>query len=272
METWRRRRFGLLVIALLFAAPLTACGGSSATDTPKAPAPTIAAPAAEPTTTAASAVAAGTRPAGSVATGASVVATTVPTAVASSVPAPAATRPAATGSTAANPASAIAGTRPAGSTAAAGSATAGAALTLFTDPKGRFSFSRPAVWTVGQPASADSVAQFSSTNPLGVVDISTESVAGGITPDTYRDAAFAEITKGIPDARQIGTTRLQLDTEPAIQIDYTGTVGGKTIYFSQIFALHTGTAYVLTLGTQPADSDAMKQQALTVLRTWKFLQ
>jgi len=145
-------------------------------------------------------------------------------------------------------------------------------LTLFTDPKGRFSFSRPAAWTVGQPTSADSVAQFSSTNPLGVVDISTEAVAGGTMPDRYLDAAFAEITKGIPDARQVGTTRLQLDTEPAIQIDYTGTVGGATIYFSQIFALHMGTAYVLTLGTQPADSDAMKQQALPIVQTWKFLQ
>ena len=125
---------------------------------------------------------------------------------------------------------------------------------------------------VGQSTSTDSVVQFSATNPLGVIDISTESVAGGITPDTYRDAALAEITKSIPDAQQVGTTQLQLDSEPAIQIDYTGIVSGNTIYFSQIFALHKGTAYVLTLGTQPADRDKMKQQALPVIQTWKFLQ
>jgi hypothetical protein len=92
------------------------------------------------------------------------------------------------------------------------------------------------------------------------------------TPDTYRAAALAEINKSIPDAHQVGTLNLQLGGEPAIQIDYTGTVSGSTIYFSQIFALHTGTAYVLTLGTQPADIEKMKQQAIVVVQTWKFLQ
>ncbi len=282
------QRSGLIVIVialLLFTALLTACGGSMATDTPNAATPTTAAPTIAPTTAAVGA----TRPAGSAATGSSVVATTVPTVV-GSASAVTGTRPAssaASGSTtapttAANSASAVVGTRPtgsvvtgsvaAGSTTAAGSATSGAVLTLFTDPKGRFSFSRPAAWMVGQSTSTNSVVQFSATNPLGVIDISTESVTGRITPDTYRDAALAEITKSIPDAQQVGTARLQLDSEPAIEIDYTGTVSGNTIYFSQIFALHKGMAYVLTLGTQPTDSDKMKQQALPVIQTWKFLQ
>lgn len=283
------RRYSLpLMMLLVLTALLTACGGGKATDTPK-PAATTAAATTAPTAAAGSAAASSatsaTRPAGS-----SVAATTAPTTAAGSASAVSGTRPAssaATGSTtaptiAAGSGSAIAGTRPAGSattgsvtagsTTAAGSSAAGAGLTVFTDPKGRFSFSRPAAWTVGQSTTPDSIVQFNSTNPLGVVDVSTESVPGSIAPDKYLDAALAEIKKQIPDAQQIGTLNLQLDTEPAIQLDYTGTVSGNKIYFSQIFAIHKGTAYVLTLGTQPADIEKMKQSAVVVVQTWKFLQ
>ncbi len=283
------RRYCLSLLVLLVAvALLTACGGSSATDTPK---PAAAIPTTAPTAAAASVAAssatAATRPAGSAAAS-SVAATTAPTTAASA--AASGTRPAssaATGTTtapttAASAASAIAGTRPVGSittgsvtpggTTAAGSSAAGTGLTLFTDPSGRFSFSRPAAWTVGQSTSSGSIVQFNSANPIGVVDISTESVPASTTPSTYLDAALAEIKKSIPDAQQVGTLNLQLDSEPAVQIDYTGTVSGNTIYFSQIFALHKGTAYILTLGTQPADIDKMKQQAIVVIQTWKFLQ
>ena len=242
------RRYALPVMALLsFTALLTACGGgSTATDTPTAAAPTVAV----------SSVAA-TRPASPGAAGSLSLPTTV------------------------RPASAVIGTRAIGSTTtglvtagttAAGSAATGTALTLFTDPKGLFSFSRPSAWTVGQSTAANSIVQFNTTNPLGVVDVSTEPTAAGITPDTYRDAALAEIKKGIPDAQQDGMTNLKLDTEPAIQIDYTGTVSGSTIAFSQIFALHKDTAYILTLGTAPENSDRLKQQAVVVIQTWKFLQ
>jgi hypothetical protein len=245
------RRYALPVTVLLsFTALLTACGGgSTATDTPTAIA-TVA-----PTVTAGAAPA--TRPAPSAVTGSLSVPTTI------------------------SPASAITGTRAIGSaptgsvragTTAAGSATTGAALVLFTDPRGLFSFSRPAAWTVGQSTAANSVVQFNTTNPLGVVDVSTEPIASGVTPATYRDAALAEIKKGIPDAQQVGMTTLNLDTEPAIQIDYTGTVSGSTIAFSQIFALHKGVAYILTLGTAPENSDALKQQAIVIIQTWKFLQ
>lgn len=284
------RRYHVPILLLLaMAAILVACGGSSnATSTaPAAPTNASVAPTTAPTTAASSAAASSpttaTRPASSAASS-SVAATTAPTAAAAS--AASGTRPAAsvvTSSTVAvGSASAIVGTRPAGSattgsvtaggTAAVGSSTAGAAVTLFTDPMGRFSFSRPATWTVGQSTSTDSAVQFSTTNPLGVVDISTESVTGTTTPESYRAAALAEIAKSIPDAQQVGTLTLQLGGEPAIQIDYTGTVSGNKIYFSQIFALHKGTAYVLTLGTQPADVDKMKQQATVVIQTWKFLQ
>ncbi len=279
-----RRRYALPVTALLVcAAFLVACGGSKVADTPVAVAPTAA-----PTTAAASVPSAATRPAGSAVTGSSAV-PTAPTVAVGSASAPAGTRAvpsAATGSTpapttAAGSAPAVTGTRPTGSittgsapagTIAVGSVAAGAGETLFTDPRGRFSFARPAAWTVGQSTAAGSVVQFDATNPPGVVDISTESVSSGITPGTYLGAALIEIKKGIPDAQQVGTTQMQLDSEPAIQIDYTGTVSGNKIAFSQIFALHKGTAYILTLGAQPADSDAFKQQASVVLRTWKFLQ
>lgn len=170
------------------------------------------------------------------------------------------------------PANAITtGSAPAGTTIA-GSAAAGTGVTVFTDPQRRFSFSRPAAWTVGQSTATNSVVQFDTTNPSGVVDISTESVSASITPETYLNGALAEIKKGIPEARQVGTTQVHLDSESAVQIDYTGTVSGSTIYFSQIFALHKGTAYILTLGTQPTDIDKMKQQAIIVIQTWKFLQ
>ena len=241
------RRYALPVIVLLsFTALLTACGGgSTATDTPNA----------VPTVTAVPVAA--THPASPGAAGS----LSLPTVV--------------------SPASAVPGTRAIGSattgsvtagTTAAGSIVAGIALTPFTDPRGFFSFSRPAAWTVGQSTAANSIVQFNTTNPLGVVDISTEPIASGITPDTYRDAALAQIKKGIPDARQVGMTTLKLDTEPAIQIDYTGTVNGSTIAFSQIFALHKSTAYILTLGTAPENSDTLKQQAIVVVQTWKFLQ
>jgi hypothetical protein len=275
------RRYRLPLLLLMLAALLTACGGSSnATHTPP-PAPSSAAAAAPTTapTAAASSATTATRPASSV-VGSNVSGTTAASSAASG------TRPAAspvTSSTVAiGSASAIVGTRPVGSaatgsvtaggTTAAGSSTAGAGMTLFTDPKGRFSFSRPAAWAVGQSTSADSVVQFNTTNPPGVVDISTESVPASATPETYRAAALAEIMKAIPDAQQVGTLSLQLDSEPAIQIDYTGTVSGNKIYFSQIFALHKGTAYILTIGTQPADIEKMKQQAVVVVQTWKFLQ
>lgn len=280
------RRYCLPLLMLITAvALLTACGGSAATDTPKPAAPTTAAaaptlaptsaPTSAPTTAAGSAVSsasAATRPAGSATTGSPAAATTAPTTAAAttaptspvgSASAGAATRPAGSATT---------GSVTAGSTTAAGSSAAGTGVTLFTDPKGRFSFSRPAAWTVGQSTSPDSIVQFNASNPLGVVDISTESVASGITPEKYLDAALTQIKQSIPDAQQIGTLSLKLDTEPATQIDYTGTVNGTKVYFSQIFALHKGTAYILTLGAQPVDIDKMKQSAVVVVQTWKFLQ
>lgn len=258
------RRFSPPLIALIaLAALLTACGGSKATDTPKPAVPTIAAaapttaPATAPTTAAgsASAVAATTAPT----TAPTPAPTTAPTAAATAV---AATRPAGSATTG----SVTAGTTAAGSTAA------GTGLTLFTDPKGRFSFSRPAAWTAEQSTTPGSVVQFNSTNPLGIVDITTGDAPSGVAPEEYHDRALVQIKKTIADAQEVGTLPLKLDTEPAIQIDYTGTVNGTKIYFSQIFAVHKGTAYVLTLGTQPADIDKMKQQAIVVVQTWKFLQ
>lgn len=254
----RSRQSALPIPALLITmALLTACGGGKATDTPVSATPTAASTTVVPTTaptTAAASAAAATRPASSVATNAT-------TAVGSVAPL-----------TGTRPANAITtGSAPAGTTAV-GSAGAGTSVTVFTDPHGRFSFSRPAAWTVGQSTAANSVIQFNTTNPSGVVDISTESVASGVTPEAYLSGALAEIKKGIPDAQQVGTTQVRLDTESAVQIDYTGTVSGTTIYFSQIFALHKGTAYILTLGTQPTDIDRVKQQAIVVIQTWKFLQ
>jgi hypothetical protein len=268
------------LLLLIVAALLTACGGSKATNTQPPAAPTTA-----PTVAASSAVssaAVATRPASSVVSS-SVAATKAPTAAAGS--AASGTRPASSVITSSTVAvgspSAIVGTRSAGSvttgsvtaggTVAASSSVAGAGLVVFTDPKGRFSFSRPAAWMVGQSTSADSIVQFNAMNPAGVIDISTESVPANATPDTYRAAALAEINKSIPDAQQVGTLSLQLGGEPAIQIDYTGTVSGNKIYFSQIFVLHAGTAYVLTIGTQPADIEAVKQQAVVLIQTWKFL-
>lgn len=238
------RRFALPIPALLIVtALLTACGSGKAIDTPVAATPTAA-----PT--------AGRVPA------AASTATNAPTAAAGSASAVAGTRPTNAITTGSAPAS----------TTIAGSAAAGTGVTVFTDPQRRFSFSRPAAWAVGQSTAANSVVQFDTTNPSGVVDISTEAVSASITPETYLNGALAEIKKGIPDARQVGTTQLHLDSESAVQIDYTGTVSGSTIYFSQIFALHKGTAYILTLGTQPTDIDKMKQQAIIVIQTWKFLQ
>jgi len=291
MEGRMHRRFVLPVIALLvFATLLTACGGSTATDTPT-DAPATEAPTTEPTTAApptvvASAATAATLPAGSVATSSSVAPTTAPTAAPGSLAVSTVTRPASsatTGLTTAVPSvSAVTGTQPGGAatpgsviagTTTAGSAAAGTSLTLFTDPQGRFSFSRPAAWTVGGSTSPGSVVAYTTTNPTGYLDISTEAYPGATTPATILTAAFAEIKKGIPDAQQVGTTTLQLDSEPAVQIDYTGTVNGAiTIYFSQIFALHKGTLYILTLGAQLADIEKMKQQAIPVVTTWKFLQ
>lgn len=249
------RRYVLSVlVSLSFMALLSACsGGGTATGTPTA-VPTVA-PTAAPTVTVGAAPA--TRPASPSTTGSRALPTIT------------------------NPASVSTGTRATGSatggsvtagTAAAGSVVTGIALTRFTDPQGLFSFSRPAAWTVGQSTAANSVVQFNTTNPLGVIDISTEPVAAGITPATYQSAALAEIKKGIPDARQVGMTTLLLDSEPAVQIDYTGSVSGNTIAFSQVFALHTGIAYILTLGTAPETIETMKQQAIVVIQTWKFLQ
>ncbi len=285
------RRFALPVIVLLvFTALLTACGGSTAADTPTAAAPTTAQitipTITAPTTADASAAIAATRPAGSVVTGSSVAPTNAPTAATGSLAASTATRPASSAAigptTAATSVPAVIGTRPGGSattgsiiagTPPAGSAAAGTSLTLFTDPQGRFSFSRPAAWTVGGSTSSGSVVAYTTANPSGYLDISTEAYPGTATLATILNASFAEIKKGIPDAQQVGTTNLQLGTEPAVQIDYTGTVSGNiTIYFSQIFALHTGTLYILTLGAQPADIEKMKQQAIPVVTTWKFLQ
>jgi hypothetical protein len=279
------RRYGLpFVFAIVLAVLLAACGGSSATDTPKAADPATT-PTTAPTTapTAAvgsSAAATGTRPASSAttgATGSSVVPTGTrpgPLSVAPSERPPSDTR--ATGSSAApagtRPASSAAtGSPAAGSTVAAGSTTAGAGVTVFTDPKNRFSFSRPSAWTVGQSTSPASVVQFNTTNPNGVLDISTEAAPSSVTIETYLATAVAEIQKAIPDAQPVDSTPLQLGTERAIQIDYTGTVSGSKISFSQIFTLHVSTAYVLTLGTQPADIDMMKQRSAVVVQTWKFL-
>lgn len=233
------RRYGVPVVAaLVFMILLGACGGGSMATATGIP------------TTAAMPATATTAP--------TIPPTTAPTAV----PAATVTRPALPTA----PGSVITGTT------AAGSVAAGTGMTLFTDPMGRFSFSRPAAWTVGPPAPAGSasVVAFTTANPPGSVDISTEASSG--TTTQYVRAARAEITKSIPDVREVGTTNLQLDSEPAVQIDYTGTASGKTIYFSQIFALHKGTAYILTFGTRPAESEQMKQQARVVVRTWKFLQ
>ncbi|HEY8292829.1 MAG TPA: hypothetical protein VIG44_10090, partial [Thermomicrobiales bacterium] len=205
------RRYMLPIPALLIvAALLTACGGGKTIDTP-VPATPTAAP-----TTAPTAPAPATASAATVARPASPAATNAPTSAADSASAFAGTRPASAITTGSAPAD----------TAIVGSVAAGTGVAVFTDPRGRFSFSRPAAWMVGQSSATNSVVQFNTTNPSGVVDISTESVSSGVTPEQYLDGALAEIKRGIPDARQVGTTQVQLDTEPAVQIDYTGTISG----------------------------------------------
>ncbi len=281
------RRFALPMMTLLVAF-LIACSGT-ATNTPSAVAPTQA-PTTAPTTAALTTAVARiapsvSQPIGTVVTSGAVAAT-APTAATGSIAAATATRPALSATTGPTPAAAsapaVVGTRPANSvltgsaitgTTTAGSAVTGTVLTPFTDPQGRFTFSRPAAWTVGQSTAPSSAVQFNSTNPAGVVDISTEAYPSAATPNTILTAAFAEIKKGIPDAQEVGTATLQLGSEPAVQIDYTGTVSGDIrIYFSQIFALHAGTLYILTLGAPPADIEKMKQQAIPLVTTWKFLQ
>ena len=258
-------RYCLASIALLLlAALLAACGGSKATDTP--PAATVA-----PTTAANAAVATGsstagvvTRPVGSAVTAVVTTSTSpvIATVATGSAPAITGTRPAG---------SAVAASPVVGGTVAAGSPTVTGPV-LFTDPKGRFTFARPAAWTIGQPTTPTTVVQFNAANPLGVVDISTQDAPGGITVEKYRDLALIEIKKDIPDAQEVGTIPLQLGGEQAIQIDYTGTASGTKIYFSQIFAIHKSMAYILTLGTQPPDIDRLRQQATVIVQTWKFLQ
>jgi hypothetical protein len=271
------RRAGLALIApMVVLAVLVACGGGSATDTPTPPAPTVvptAAAALAPTAT--GSVAQGTNPAGS-ATGVSgaTAAPTTSTGSATSIPV---TRPVGSATTV------IGGTAAAGSAAAPGAtgpASSGVAGTgtgtvapskPYTDQNGRFSFSRPANWTEEPPQQAEVAAQFTSMNPFSSVSVATQPLPPNVTPDQYAPLALARVKETIPDVALIGTTALTLGGEQAVQAEYTGTVSGIKLYFSQILTAHKGTAYVLTLAAQPADIDAAKQQAMIVIQSWKFL-
>lgn len=152
-------------------------------------------------------------------------------------------------------------------------ATANVTAAVFTDPEGRFAFTKPQGWLPERPPDAAIIVQLNSDTPPGSFTVATESVVPGLTLPQYVDAGMAQVRKSVVDYQPGPRVRqsLRLGGEPAELIDYTATVSGTRLYFLQVIALHGDTAYVLTFNTQPNDRDAYVAQAQTALDTWRFL-
>jgi hypothetical protein len=249
------RRYGFFFCAiLLLTAVLVACGGTETpTDTPRPPTPTTAPPTAT------------TGPPTATPTTAPTATPTVPPPTATPTTAP----PTATSTTA--PTATRAASSATTGTTAAGSTTAGAGLTTYTDAQGRFSFSRPSAWTQQSPPGQDIVVQFNGNSPLLSANIVVTPLPSAVSPDQYLPLVLNQLKTSFPDMATIGTTQTSVGGEQGTQIDYTATASGTKVYFSQIYVIHKGTAYVLTLACQQADVDQAKQQAGVVIQTWKFL-
>jgi hypothetical protein len=157
------------------------------------------------------------------------------------------------------------------STTTAGSSAAGTGLTTYTDTQGRFSFSRPSEWAQQADTSSGVLVQFNGANPLLSMSIVGAPLSPTVTPDRYLPIVIDQLKRSFPDLSIMDTTRIPVGGEQGTQIDYTGTTSGARVYFSQIYVLHRGTAYVLTLACQQADADRARQQAIVVVQTWEFL-
>lgn len=144
---------------------------------------------------------------------------------------------------------------------------------MFTDPRGRFAFTKPKGWIAERQSDPDIVVQLNSDRPPGSFTVSTEAVPPGIALAQYVEAGVTQVRGGVPgyEPGPRGTQAATLGNEPAGLIDYFTTAGGTKLYFMQVIAVKGDTAYVLTFNTQPADTGPYLAQAQVILDSWRFL-
>jgi hypothetical protein len=141
----------------------------------------------------------------------------------------------------------------------------------FTDASGRFSFNVPNGWWEDEPEDGDIVVQFQVPNPLATFYVVTMPMPDDIELDDFIPSTFDTFSAGFENFHPSSQQDAVVGGEPAKQIDITATSNGHTVALSQIYTVHDGTVYVLTIATPSPSLNALKDQATQIIGSWEFL-
>lgn len=228
-----RRNLLLGAAATAATALITACGGnSSAPDTPKPAAPTVA-PAA---TT-------GISPSPTAARVTTTIPTTAPTAIA-----------------------------PPAGTAASGTVAPVEPGDLIKDTAGHFTFTGPKGWAANPDPISPTVVQLRTENPFRGLSVKESAPTEGKTLEQFAKDTLTVLKSNSgfrTGTRELQPTTLGGD--PAIIDDFVTSGNGTLGYNVRVLCIRQNLLYTVGFGTEPQVADALQPVVKLVLDTWKFL-
>ncbi len=149
-----------------------------------------------------------------------------------------------------------------------------ASLTTYKDPAHGFEVGYPSDWE--QKQAAGTVVAFlspqegSDDNFRENVNVVAESVPSSVDLEFYTDRTLDKLKNFISDMKVEESVSAKLGSEPAHRIIYTGTQSGVHARFLQVWALHSGTAYVVTYTGSIDGFDGFKDEADRMLDSFEF--
>ena len=140
----------------------------------------------------------------------------------------------------------------------------------FSDDNGQFTFAIPDGWEQKTTKAKDVVAEFDSTDPLGSFTVALMPAPEDATLDDVMPGLIAKRQARYQSVIAVGTHPVTLAGEDGAQVDFTAISKGFALTVSEIYAIHNGTIYVVTIATQPRDAGVFMGQASYALGSWQF--
>lgn len=123
------------------------------------------------------------------------------------------------------------------------------AQSAFTDASGRFSFSVPDDWAEDEPDDGSIAVQFQVPHPLATFYVSTMPLPQDTSLEDFIPQVFAAFSAQFDDFSPAPVANTVVGGEQAKQVDIAAVASGQKVSLSEIFAVHDGTVYVLTIAT-----------------------
>ncbi len=117
----------------------------------------------------------------------------------------------------------------------------------------------------------DMVVEFDSADPVGSFTVVTAALPDGATLDTFVPQALAQTQQRYVAVQTLGVQQVALGEDDARQVDFTGMSNGVRLSISQVYTVHEGTVYILTVATTPQSIGAFKGQMSDLIGSWAFM-